>query len=124
MKTSTVLKKALKVLEGDGTRPRWTKGELARNKYRHEIRVTNPNAVKFCAVGAVSRVLGVNANEDSTPELEAATRYLRAEVPTDTNSNYWWNSSVDSFNDRESTRFSDIRDLYKRAIKAAKGDGN
>lgn len=122
MKTSTVLKKSLALLEGDGSRPRWTKGTLARNKYRHEIRVTNPNAVKFCAIGAVSHVLGINAAEERSPEFDEVVSYLRAEVPVD---NYRpWNNWVDTFNDRDDTSFSDIRHLYKRAIKAAKGDGN
>lgn len=124
MKTSTVLKKALNILEGDGVRPAWTRDVLARNKYRHEIRVTNPNAVKFCAVGAVSRVLGVNAAEDSSEELDQAVRYLKSEVPIDPNNTYWWNHSVDRFNDQDSTKFSDVRNLFKRAIKAARGDGN
>lgn len=124
MKTSTVLKRALKVLEGDGPRPAWTKDTLARNKYRHEVRVTNPNAVKFCAIGAVSRVLGVNAAEENSPQLEDAIGYLRSEVPVNPNSWSPWDTWIDTFNDREDTKFEDIRQLFKRAIKAAKGDGN
>ena len=123
MKTSTVLKKALKVLEGDGSRPAWTKGTMARNKYRHEIRVTNPNAVKFCAYGAVGRVLNENANDAISNEFRSAESYLRSEVPIDSNFSYW-GRSVDGFNDQDNTSFEDVRALFKRAIKAAKHDGN
>lgn len=125
MKTSTVLKKALNVLEGDGTRPRWTRDAMARNKYRHSVRPTNPNAVKFCAYGAVCNVLGENAEDRISDEFRSAESYLRSELPTSaTEWGNWFGRSIDAFNDRDETSFEDVRGLFKRAIKAAKHDGN
>lgn len=126
MKTSTVLKKALNVLEGDGSRPAWTKNTMSRNKYRHSVRPTNPNAVKFCAYGAVCRVLGENAEDAISPEYRAAESYLKSELPAPSSSEWgsWFGRSLDAFNDRDTTKFEDVRQLFKRAIKAAKHDGN
>lgn len=121
MKTSTVLKKSLALLEGDGVRPNWTKDTLARNKYRHSVKVDNPNAMRFCAEGAVCRVLGESGDELPSDAYRNAVNYLRSEVPL---SSDFWNNSVNGFNDRDTTKFEDVRQLFKRAIKAAKGDGN
>ena len=132
MKTSTILKKALKVLEGDGSNPAWTKGCYARNGYRHEVAPTNPNAVKFCAYGALHRALNEPASTDYTyasrsPEFRVAEEYLKLETPK---ISYSWNygllsnQPIDEFNDDEETSFEDVRKLYKRAIKRAKANND
>lgn len=131
MKTSTVLKKALNVLEGgrvvDGRviAPAWTKDTMARNKYRHSVLPTNPNAVKFCAYGAICNVLNENEPKEwgnnFSPVFKDAESYLKSELPV---SNFtYWGTSIDLFNDNAQS-FDEVRDLFKRAIKAAKHDGN
>ncbi len=55
-------------------------------------------------------------------EFRSAERYLRSEVPVDRN-DWFWGNSIDGFNDRDETTFEDVRQLFKRAIKAARGDG-
>lgn len=115
MKTSTVLKKARSVLVQKG----WCQESLAKNRYRHDVDPTNPNAVKFCAYGAIHHVLGLKDNQFFTNEVAVkAERYLKDALPTDV----LWYSSVTLYNDRSSTTIQDVDSWFKRAIKLAKKD--
>jgi hypothetical protein len=123
MKASTVLKKARKVLKTKG----WTKGELARNKWRHKVDPTNPNAVRFCAYGAIYHVLGVKDTDFGTKEYDHSehikvnrvSRYLSATTPLN---DMGWQTGVDTFNDRDATKFEDVDAWFKRAIRLAEKD--
>lgn len=122
MKASTVLSKARKLIATTGH----TKGELARNKYRHKVDPTNPNAVKFCAFGAIQNVLGVPDKgrvTDGTREVEKISWYLGKAIPADNGiSRNWW--SVDDYNDHKNVTPSDVDKWFNRAIKIAKKVGN
>lgn len=118
MKASTVLKKARTLIKESG----WTKGENARNKYRHKVAPTSPSAVKFCAYGAIHNVLGVKDtyNNSRTHEVLDVGRYLSLTVPANRDT---WFSSVDEYNDRDATTFEDVDRWFKNAIKLAQSEG-
>lgn len=112
MKTSTVLRKSLKVLEEKG----WTKGPLARNKYRHEVKPNNPSAVRFCSLGAVAHVLGLNGERVfENDDLNDAIHALNEATP------YW---SIVGLNEDPNTKFGDVKVAFKKAIKNSKAKGN
>lgn len=56
MKTSTVLKRAKRLLETKG----WTQGWYARDKGGNETSPLSDEAVCFCSVGAVERAAGAD----------------------------------------------------------------
>ncbi len=112
MKTSTLLKKSLNLLEENG----WTKGPLARNKYRHEVKANSHSAVKFCSLGAICNVLGIDGDSVyGNNDLDNATSALN-EATT-----YW---SIVGLNELEDTKFKDVQKVFKKAIKNAKAQGN
>lgn len=118
MKASTILKKARKLIKETGH----TKGELARNKYRHKVDPTSPSAVRFCAYGALHQVMGINDFNAWNPNrhlIEDVSKYLMDTIPNGT----WW-SSIDVYNDKETTTPEDVDKWYTRAIKLAKSTGN
>lgn len=49
----------------------WTRNALARNRYGNPVRPTNPNAVKWCALGAVMCAAGIDVEKDWRTKLEA-----------------------------------------------------
>lgn len=115
MKTSTVLKRSLDVLNENG----WTQGGYARNKWRHQVLPTSPSAVKFCAYGAVCRVTGYDGKNLflEPPMFSSATRFLTDAV-RDVTGNHWM--SLDDFNDDPQTKREDVVRVFKRAIRLAK----
>lgn len=116
MKASTVLSKARKLIANTGH----TKGELARNKYRHAVDPTSPNAVKFCAYGAIQNVMGIKDSPTMNPDLQKVTdvsKFLGATIPVACGSGWW---SVDDYNDRDEVTQKDIDNWFRRAITLAK----
>lgn len=116
MKASTVLSKARKLIATSGH----TKGELARNKYRHAVDPTSKNAVKFCAYGAIQNVMGVKDSPSMNPDLQKVTeisRFLGSSIPAGYGSGWW---SVDEYNDRAGVTPKDIDNWFRRAITLAK----
>lgn len=116
MKASTVLSKARKLIATTGH----TKGELARNKYRHAVDPTSPSAIKFCAYGAIQHVMGVKDSPTMNPELKKVTevsRFLGSTIPVGFGSGWW---SVDEYNDRDEVTTKDIDNWFRRAITVAK----
>lgn len=123
MKASTVLRKARKLIATTGH----TKGELARNKYRHRVDPTNPNAVKFCAFGAIQNVLDIPdkhspCNSDDHTKIQNISGYLAQAIPVGYGYSRWW--SVDDYNDLKELTPSDVDKWFGRAIKIAKKVGN
>lgn len=122
MKASTVLSKARTLIATSGH----TKGELARNKYRHKVDPTSHSAVKFCAFGAIQNVLGVpdkGRATDGTREVERVSWYLGQAIPSDNGiSRNWW--CVDDYNDLKTVTLKDVDKWFSRAIKIAKKVGN
>lgn len=114
MKASAILRNARSVLANNG----WCQGALARNKYRHEVDPTSKSAAKFCAFGAVHAAAGVKADASWDNEFDQACGFLRDALPDEYA--YW--RSVDSFNDKKTTKKDDVLDLFDRAIKLAKKD--
>lgn len=121
MKPSTVLRKARKVLQTRG----WTKGELARNKYRHKVDPTSPSAVKFCAYGAIYNVLGIKdinkySKTAETEQILEVAQFLSQSISIP--AGYWW-LSLDDYNDDDQTTAKNIDLLFERAIKLATSKG-
>lgn len=112
MKASTILIKARKLLNSTGH----TKGVLARNKYRHKVDPTSPSAVKFCAYGALRKVLDLKNGERNIQD-ELVTKYLYRTVP-----NYTW--GVARYNDADSTTPEDVENWFNRAIGLALSEGD
>lgn len=98
MKTSQLLKKVIKVLEEN----KWTKGALARNKYRHKVSYINPNACRFCAVGAMSKA-GLSGDN-----RELLNNYFSSVFPD--------MPSLVFFNDRPETKKTDVISFFYRAM--------
>lgn len=120
MKASTVLRKARKLIATSGH----TKGELARNKYRHAVDPTSPSAVKFCAYGAIQNVLGVpkKNNNAEFKQVQDISSYLAKAIPTTNGSQPWW--TVDHYNDLKNLTPKDVDRWFGRAIVLAKKVGN
>lgn len=115
MKTSTLLRKSLKVLKEEG----WTKGPLARNKYRHAVLPTNLNATKFCALGSLCKVTGYSGAGVIPAGYHDAMQLLNRTA----NKNTGYGGIV-SLNEDPSTVFEDVEKVFKRAIKSAQTQGN
>jgi hypothetical protein len=80
----------------------WTQGENARDANNDFINPRSPDAISFCAVGAL------RAEVPSGPELTASAALI-AELPER-------NTSLFLFNDRSWTTQDDVLALYSRAI--------
>jgi hypothetical protein len=95
--------KAARALIADESR--WTKGHMARGPYG-ELRDANaPEAVCWCAVGAIRKVT------ETDDEDTAARRLLQSAIP----SGDW----IAEFNDR--VNHADVLRLFDRAISKATG---
>lgn len=102
-----VLKRALKILSNRGS---WTKEVGARNKANESVSSYDPNACKFCAIGAVYRAaheLGVNSALMGDDVIDFCEEFLPVNFV-----------SVHEFNDAQKTK-RPVLNLFKRAI--AKG---
>jgi len=56
---------------------KWTQGTLARNAYGSEVAHYSPDACKWCAVGAISRVAASN-NASYETEMSAYSALVQA----------------------------------------------
>ena len=81
----------------------WTKGRSARDKNHAAVPVNSPDAVSFCAIGALVRVTG--PGNFWTAERCLTTALGGTDVPR--------------FNDDDLTSHSDVIALYDRAILVA-----
>lgn len=104
LKPSTVLKKALKALETKG----WTKHTFARDSRGLSVDPRAQSACKFCAWGAL-RVI-----TESVLVLNQCLQYLDG-----SNKHH----CIVTFNDAKTTRFTQIKQAYTKAIKLAQAEG-
>lgn len=93
----------------------WTQGSTSRNKYGHDVRVRNPNAVRFCAVGALSRALGKGGDAEL---LRDAWHALGTAIRGDSYGGRWGESVVIGFNDSPGRTQREVVDTFTTALKS------
>lgn len=101
MTVNDVLKAARELISDPA---RWTQYAAARDKDLNPVDVTSPEAVKFCAAGAIGRVVAVN--KPSTGLDFAAIDQLRAHATT----------AICTINDKQG--YAAILALFDQAINA------
>lgn len=108
-----ILKDARELLSDE---KRWTKGMWARTAAMMPTDSKSEDAVCWCAMGALCRV--IDYDRDAS-EFRMATAYLTEALPPS-----WWGVSV--FNDAKATTHADLLAMFDRAIAKAefheKGD--
>ncbi len=102
--TARLLERAIKVLTPKGS---WTQGTMARDKNRMPVRVGSPNAVQFCAAGA----LRCASETFSPPQYWAAYNLLKANVGRF--------QSVTEFNDAYGRKHDQVLKLMHKAFDEA-----
>lgn len=90
----------------------WTKRWFARDAGGNKINETDPDAVCFCAIGAVSAECTEITGSRRIRQVEDACTYLRREAPSQV--------GVSHYNDRDTTTHADVLAWFDRAIAAAK----
>lgn len=108
-RASNILRNARQVI---ATENQWTQGRYARTRAGSPVTHQDPDAVCFCAVGALRR-----AEPDHTDAREAAARFLFLAVndgrkPAD-------HIQIPVFNDNPKTEHADVIRAYDRAIALA-----
>ena len=112
MRASEYLKAARAVID----RPeKWTKHAMARDANRHSVPVSQPDAVRFCSVGALEKTILARNGVSGTVDEEARI-LLTLAVGVLTNST----NSVVWFNDSRRTKHEDVMQVFDAAIQFAK----
>jgi hypothetical protein len=104
----------------------WTKNTFARDRNNEPIDPTSPDAVCFCAVGAIKKVINIVSNPYSNDllqekdtakfeELRKHTAHLNNSVELVTGQLI----SIVSFNDWSSTEHADLLAVFDHAINNA-----
>lgn len=93
--TKQVLQRARKLIEKG-----WTIRVMARNKYGHPVRYDNPNACKFCVLGALAKTDTHGGYHEARNILANLT------------------GGIVTFNDTHSKQ--EVLDLFSRAIASCK----
>lgn len=96
----------MKVRELLSDESKWTKGYYARDKYLHLVSYDDPQAVKFCLMGALDKCY-----DDYDQWKEALDRLITA-VSEKTGIPYL---TLPAFNDHPDTKFSDIQEVLAQA---------
>lgn len=107
---SVVLQEARAILAKRGA---WTQKHLARTEWGSSIDPQHPDAVQFCAIGALCKV----ANPS---EVDLARKFLMKCAPSKYQSSLM---NIEQYNDRFSTKKKDIMKLYDCAIETAEAAG-
>lgn len=109
MKMSERLRKA----RGFLTKKSWIKGDSALNAQGQTVLPTAPSAVKFCALGALSRAIGRRGPLSSAALFDGVELLNKAA-----------GCGIADFNDRKSTKLIDVKKAFTRAaaLAAKKGD--
>jgi len=102
--TREVLVKARELVEKG-----WTKGAMARNKYRHRVQFDSLCAVKFCAIGAISRSAKDRPSDQEKLDI-SARKAIRKINELD---------SISVFNDSDDTTKADVLAAFDKAIAYA-----
>lgn len=87
---------------------KWTQGALARNAHGSEVAHYSPDACKWCAVGAISRVAASN-NASYDTEMSAYSSLVQA------SRRLFYSDAVGEVNDTHS--HTDVLALFDRAIE-------
>lgn len=110
MKTSQVLKKALKLID----RPsKWTKKEMASTKQGYPCSVGSSLAAKHCAIGAVCAVTRISTYSYANLFLQNAIYSLTGDSIV----------TVVDFNDSPNTKHEHVKIVFKQAIQDAERVG-
>ena len=90
----------------------WSQGAFAYNESDHRVSYTDPNACSFCLEGAIRRV--AKRGRATEADLERALLLVRdiIHVP----GNY---PSIQGWNDRGTTKHSEVLAVLDKAIAAA-----
>lgn len=93
------------------------KGDYARNKYRHEVDSTNPNAVCFCAAGALEAacfraIPGRAYTSEMRRErlFEAVSKAVKSNTPNEF-------GTIEGFNDAVATTKEDVVEVLQWAAQ-------
>ena len=111
MKTSTILGKARELIR---LKSKWCDGVEARDKNGDEVDPWDKTAVKFCANGAVLKVVGEKKNE-TTEDADIAKNYLDVAAIAE---GY---EDIFDYNDNNGGH-KGVQKLFTKAIKSAKQD--
>ena len=106
METIEILRSARALIDAP---EKWTKGTEARDAHGFRVRFESPDAVCFCAVGALLGALHRAGNDDDGECV--ALRRLRKALPIGF-------ADVVSLNDHPDTTHADIMAVFDRAIAA------
>ena len=90
----------------------WSQGAFAYNEGDHRVSFTDPNACSFCLEGAIRRAALRGCASEA--QLERALMLVRTTIHVP--GNY---SSIQGWNDRETTKHSDVLAVLDKAIAAA-----
>lgn len=93
----------------------WTRHTLARNRYRTRVPVTDAEACRFCALGAVYRAAGVNP---TWARLDRHAAYYRAIAWLNQAANEAGYASIAELNDKARSKGT-VLHAYDRAIALA-----
>jgi hypothetical protein len=104
MDTVEILEKARELISDES---RWTRGWFAKTADGYRCNPLSLGAECFCALGALSKVMGTNYGELTG---KTATERLRSSLPSGCN--------ITGFND--SATHAEVLDLFDRAIAAAR----
>lgn len=107
METIEILEKARELISDES---RWTQGCPARNTEGRYTPIGSPDAVCFCSIGAICKVMFI---DEMKVTGQKATEILRKALPQG------WGGSITAFNDTK--KHSAIVQLFDRAIDAARG---
>ena len=97
----------------------WTQGELARTKYSRATKVTSKAACRFCAVGAIQRLAGVdNLNQAPTnhPVIGAHMELVKT-IPLEFRRP---NTTTADYNDARERKLPEVLAWFDRAIASAR----
>lgn len=94
-------------------RTRWCKGTLARNKYRHAVKVESDSACKFCLVGAINRIYGDDyyKNQPIKKKLASSINKLFPQFA----SGYSDENTIIRFNDSSTVTYDDVKKVISHA---------
>ena len=87
----------------------WTQGVLARNADGQEVHYNNPNAVAYCALGRLHRIMEQAGRADLALQLRAAVdQALKARSPQE----------LIPWNDAPERTPEEVRELFQAAAKS------
>lgn len=112
LESKLLLKDALRLID---RRAGWTQHARARDEHYHPVPPTWSGAIRFCALGAVDRVVGGEANN---PVMFTRCMFILGErLPADWQPKGASAGRLANWNDRSDTGHDDVRQLFAAAIR-------